>query len=276
MGSIWGKSGPPTSTRLHSRASYGWQATLRELVEGQVAIAAGFFIIATMFVKYSIAEARHDSGVDLDRIGIAVLNLDGPEWSEARARRTLDRLLGELRDHPSIESASLTGGLPFGVSSPLRLSMAPAEQAGAADTPPRMATSVAATPSIFRTLGVEILRGRGFDDRDGPGAPRVLIVSESPRGRFLDRRRRRTAGRARRPAGASGSEEADRIVSRTMADAWVQFAKTANPNGGGLPQWPAYRLLTIACSISATPLRPARTPEVLRSSSFSEPLKRCA
>jgi ABC-type antimicrobial peptide transport system permease subunit len=41
-----------------------------------------------------------------------------------------------------------------------------------------MVTAVAATPSIFRTLGVEILRGRGFDDRDGPGAPRVLIVSE--------------------------------------------------------------------------------------------------
>ena len=40
---------------------------------------------------------------------------------------------------------------------------------------------------------------------------------------------------------ASGSEEADRMVSRAMADAWVQFAKTANPNGGGLPQWPAYR-----------------------------------
>jgi hypothetical protein len=150
----------------------------RALLRWQVAIAAGFFIIATMFVKYSIAEARHDSGVDLDRIGVAVLNLDGPEWSEARARRTLDRLLGELRGHPSIESASLTGGLPFGVSSALRFSMAPAERAGAADTPPRMVTAVAATPSIFRTLGVEILRGRGFDDRDGPGAPRVLIVSE--------------------------------------------------------------------------------------------------
>ena len=157
--------------------------------------------------EYSIAEARHDSGVDLDRIGVAVLNLDGPEWSEARARRTLDRLLGELRGHPSIESASLTGGLPFGVSSALRLSMAPAEQAGAADTPPRMVTAVAATPSIFRTLGVEILRGRGFDDRDGPGAPRVLIVSEFTARQILepptpsDGRSRSPASRprARRP-----------------------------------------------------------------------------
>jgi para-nitrobenzyl esterase len=40
---------------------------------------------------------------------------------------------------------------------------------------------------------------------------------------------------------ASQFEEIDRTVSRAMADAWVQFAKTGNPNGGALPQWPAYR-----------------------------------
>src|SRR3954470_14942089 len=134
----------------------------RLLVRWQVAIAAGFFIIATMFVKYSIAEARHDSGVDLDRIGVAVLNLDGPEWSEARARRTLDRLLGELRGHPSIESASLTGGLPFVVPSTLRLSISPLEQTSAR-LDPQVVTTIAGAPSMFRTLGVEILRGRGFD-----------------------------------------------------------------------------------------------------------------
>ena len=40
---------------------------------------------------------------------------------------------------------------------------------------------------------------------------------------------------------ASQFEEIDRTVSRAMADAWVRFAKTANPNGGGLRQWPACR-----------------------------------
>ena len=36
-------------------------------------------------------------------------------------------------------------------------------------------------------------------------------------------------------------DEIDRTVSRAMADAWARFAKTGNPNGAGLPQWPAYR-----------------------------------
>ena len=39
---------------------------------------------------------------------------------------------------------------------------------------------------------------------------------------------------------ASQFEEIDRTVSEAMADAWVRFAKTGNPNGGDLPQWPAY------------------------------------
>jgi para-nitrobenzyl esterase len=36
-------------------------------------------------------------------------------------------------------------------------------------------------------------------------------------------------------------EEVDRTLSRAMAGAWVQFAKTGNPNGASLRQWPAYR-----------------------------------
>jgi para-nitrobenzyl esterase len=36
------------------------------------------------------------------------------------------------------------------------------------------------------------------------------------------------------------SEEQDKAVSAEMSGAWVQFAKTGNPNGPGLPRWPAY------------------------------------
>jgi hypothetical protein len=43
------------------------------------------------------------------------------------------------------------------------------------------------------------------------------------------------------PADESQSEAIDRAVSRAMAGAWVQFAKTGNPNGATLPRWPAYR-----------------------------------
>jgi hypothetical protein len=40
------------------------------------------------------------------------------------------------------------------------------------------AVLLAATPSIFDTLGVAVVRGRGFDTRDAAGTPAVVVVSE--------------------------------------------------------------------------------------------------
>ena len=42
-------------------------------------------------------------------------------------------------------------------------------------------------------------------------------------------------------ADTSQYEEVDRTLSHAIAGAWVQFAKTGNPNGASLPQWPPYK-----------------------------------
>jgi len=34
-------------------------------------------------------------------------------------------------------------------------------------------------------------------------------------------------------------EATDRALAKAMSAAWVRFAKAGNPNGGGLPAWPA-------------------------------------
>jgi len=36
-------------------------------------------------------------------------------------------------------------------------------------------------------------------------------------------------------------ESHDKAVSEAMVGAWVAFAKTGNPSGAGLPEWPSYR-----------------------------------
>ena len=147
----------------------------RMVIRWQVAIAAGFFIIATMFIRSTINQARHDPGIDMDRIAVAVLNFDNGEWDEARIRRVVDRVMDEGRGDRAIETIAASTGLPFGVPS-LQVSVANPDDVDGLKRAP--VSAVASTPSLFRALGIEIVRGRGFNDSDGPGGAASIIVSE--------------------------------------------------------------------------------------------------
>jgi predicted permease len=147
----------------------------RMVIRWQVAIAAGFFILATMFIRDTLNQARHDPGIDMDRIAVAVLNFDNGVWDEGRIRRAIDRVIEEGRGQPAIETAAASTGLPFGVPA-LQVTVAhPNDLEGLKRT---AISAVAATPSLFRTLGIEIVQGRAFDDGDGPGAAPAVILSE--------------------------------------------------------------------------------------------------
>ncbi|MEO8678104.1 MAG: ABC transporter permease [Vicinamibacterales bacterium] len=149
----------------------------RMLLRWQVLTATGFFIVSTMFVKYMLVEMRHDSGVDLERMGVAIVSFSAQDWNEARARRALERAVELAGKKPGVEAVAVSTSLPFG---------APYEGRSVLSAPGQVPTGfngqravlMGATPSLFRVLGVQITRGRGFDDRDTAAGPRVAVVSE--------------------------------------------------------------------------------------------------
>ena len=135
------------------------------LLRWQVAVSAGFFVVATMFVKYSVAEARHDPGVDLAHLGVAVLNFHSQQWDESRGRRALDRVQAEARKDPVVSAVSVSTGMPFGLR-PLRFLLSAPGVPSAQGR--RQRERHRREPSIFSTLGVPILRGRGFENATTP------------------------------------------------------------------------------------------------------------
>jgi len=149
----------------------------RMVIRWQVAIAAGFFIVATMFIRGTIQLARHDTGVEMDRLAVAALDFKNGSWDEVRIRRTVDRVMEEARKDRAVAAISASTGLPFGVMPSIDVSIARPEAANelARSSP---VAGLAVTPSLFGTLGIPFVRGRAFTDSDGPASSPVVILSE--------------------------------------------------------------------------------------------------
>src|SRR6185436_87860 len=117
------------------------------------------------------------SGIEMGRLAVAVLNVETHRFNEARVRRALDRVLDDARADSAFDALAVSTGLPFGVAGAQSLTVLRPDQAGGKDEE-LTATVIAATPGIFRALGVPILRGRGFDDRDRASGEPVVVLSE--------------------------------------------------------------------------------------------------
>ena len=153
--------------------------TRRGLISLQVAISLAFFLISAFAIRIVVAERTRPSGIDVDRLAMGMLSLYLPPWDESRARGLLARL-AELDGTPEgLEAVAVSSGMPFGTAyTPLASVTSPDKPFVPGKVPSVAAPLLASSPSIFRTLGVTVVRGRGFDARDAEGRPGVVVVSE--------------------------------------------------------------------------------------------------
>lgn len=154
------------------------------LVVAQVATSALLLVGAGLFLR-SLGNAQSiDPGFSL-RNGVAVqlaLGLGGA-YNEEQGRVFYDRLLQRVRALPGVRSASYVDHLPLALNirtSDLQIEGRPVPQQGEeleVDT-------TGAMPGYFETMGIPLLRGRGFQTADGPKAARVAIINETAARRF--------------------------------------------------------------------------------------------
>lgn len=168
----------------------------RMLIAAQVAVSTTFLLMGAAALRPVIDEARHDPGIDLPHLAVGSIGLRAIQTSVDRAqppkgeandgvkslnsssldtiidsnaqnvKRALRALDAAVRGEAAFSSAALAQGLPVGSRSQFGfLSRVDASSRDA------QVVVIAATPDIFSTLGVAIVRGRGFDDRDAAATP---------------------------------------------------------------------------------------------------------
>ena len=128
-----------------------------------LSISPGFEPRGLLTMQVSLAEARYPDDA-------SIADFHG-------------RLSERLAAAPGVSAVAVVNALPFGSGGwQAGITIEGMPDPAPNDNP--MADAAAITPDYFRALGVDLLRGRGFDERDNSNALRVVVVSESFASRF--------------------------------------------------------------------------------------------
>jgi predicted permease len=170
----------PTGESLQTRANAysGRAGKMRQtLIAVEVALAlvllAGSFVMGGAFLKL----VGTDLGFRTDHLVTMSVSTIGTRYqTPAQMSAFQDQALEKLRAIPGVESAGAIQYVPLGdfAFTPFAVFKYHLDTGGEIGNAP-----IAATPEIFRTLGVQILAGRELSPQDRLGSPPAVVVNEA-------------------------------------------------------------------------------------------------
>ena len=160
-----------------------WFGARNLLVATQIALSLALLTAAGLFTRGALKAGEADPGYRLEGQVLASLDTSLAGYNEARGRDVQRRLLERVRAVPGVRSASIASSVAFGDftegSTVARVGQTNAS--GKDGRPPRTsAVSYVVGADYFQTLGIPVLRGRGFTpaEEQNANAPRVAIIDE--------------------------------------------------------------------------------------------------
>lgn len=148
------------------------------LVSFEVGMAVMVLIAAGLMIKSFLHMQNSDQGFNPVDVLTMEVNLGNVGYEEPASRVIFFRdIIERIRENPQVESVAAANPPPY-----LGWDLA-YEVEGAATVPEDgalTAIDAVVTPGYFQTLGVPLLQGRDFDDRDMiPGAQLTVVISET-------------------------------------------------------------------------------------------------
>ena len=190
----------------------------RFLVIVEFALSLVLLIAAGLLLRSFVLLEQRPLGFRPDHVLAFSVSLPEASYSTDRDVRTFyDRLLREMRTIPGVELAAAVSNLPLGGTN----SDTDILIGGQLRPPPGQEVLTqysTVTPGYFRTMGIPLLEGRDFDERDSERHPKVAIVSESTARRFWP-----AGGAVGKRIQLGGEDEWFRIVGVVKDVRWHEF-----------------------------------------------------
>lgn len=168
-----------------SRGSGGIGASRSQaaLVTGQVALALVLLAGAAVVLRSFVEMRGQDPGFDPEPVLTAGWTLPEGDYPDDEARvRFLRNVRAAVRAAPGVDVAGAVNPLPLNFevyAQEFRLAGEGSDEAAL-----RSAHYHTVSPGYFRAMGIRLLAGRTFTDRDDASAPPVVVVSREAERRY--------------------------------------------------------------------------------------------
>jgi predicted permease len=161
-----------------SPAASGGHARLRRVfVAGQVALSLMLLVGAALFTRSLINLASQSRGFHTEQVLEFSIDPRLNGYDDARGFSLSRDLQQRLALLPGVRSVGAANLGPFGGGN--RSTNITVEGYRAKEDEEVRAQEDAVSPSYFRTLGIPLIAGRDFSDRDDTGTPKVIVVNQT-------------------------------------------------------------------------------------------------
>jgi predicted permease len=148
------------------------------LVVTQVALAFAMLIGAGLLLTSFANTLAVDPGFKADRVLTARISLPITRYANVESTRQIEgRILEAARRIPGVESAAMSTAIPLGdeFDSSVMTAEGYVPRADESIVSPKR---IMASSSYFETLGIPIIKGRGFTDADREDGMQVAVIDE--------------------------------------------------------------------------------------------------
>ena len=168
------KSGGAGSVSPSRRAS----AIRNVMAIGEIAIALVLLMAGGLLIK-SVARLQATQ-LGFNPVGLTAVRvaLPGPQYTPQRATQFLERLVGRLAARPEVAAVAYGNCPPVSGGCNGTMATFPGRPPVARGTEPSVGVFWA-SPTYFDVLGIRVVRGRVFDERDRAGQPKVVVINEA-------------------------------------------------------------------------------------------------